>query len=497
MMSAVFKTVMGLNKSQVGSTPIHFRHFSTLDEERYQEPYMDNVRRHIPAVHKILNDPALSPVKNSLGEGILTLLTHKALSTLREEINNIPEDEIYQGKIHEKIIHDVLTLSKCLPPQNRKCINATGIILHTGLGRAPLGNQCAENLNIALKYNLVQIDPLSNQRSLREEYIEMLMHHLSGAEASTIVNNNAAATFLMLRSLFTGKEVIISRGHLVEIGGSYRMPDIMAESGCIMKEVGTTNKTHLKDYASAITENTGAFLYVHQSNFRIHGFASIPSLEELCTLGKKHGIPVIVDLGSGALVSMNEWGLPHEPTVREVISAGVLACCFSGDKLIGGPQAGIICGSKSAIETIRKNSFSRMFRVCKLTLRGMETALSAFANGTHIHDIPVYQMLSRSTKSLEDRGAEIIKKAGNLSELSLVKSTAYLGGGSTPDSGVPSCAISIPLENRSPKAVLTKLHLHNPLIFPHIHQNSLLFEMRTIDPEDDIDVAKAIQAFLS
>lgn len=457
--------------------------------------------RHIPSVHSVLNDPALSPLKNTVGEGVLGIFVKSVLERERNELkktfNESDTDDLIKESIRTKIIHEILTLIKFLPPQNRRAINASGIILHTGLGRAPLGNSCIDNLSIAASYNLVQIDPNSNERSLREEYIEMLMHSLSGAQATTIVNNNAAATFLMLHSLFSEKEVVISRGHLVEIGGSYRMPDIMAQSKCIMKEVGTTNKTHLSDYTKAISENTAAFLYVHQSNFRIHGFSSIPSLEELCKLGKEHNIPVVVDLGSGALVSMTEWGLEHEITVKEVISAGASVCCFSGDKLLGGPQAGIICGEKSSIEKIRKDSFSRMFRPCKLTLRGIETILSSFVNNTFREEIPVYKMLSYSLKSLEDRGKKIIKKSKSIEGISLIKSKAYLGGGSAPDSSIPSYAISIPLNGRSHKVILRNLHLYNPLIFPHIHNDHVLFDLRTIDPEDDFHIINALQANLS
>jgi L-seryl-tRNA(Ser) seleniumtransferase len=453
--------------------------------------------RHIPSVHKILGDPSLSEIKDNTGEGILLLFIRQALDSCRKRLlseKTEGSDKILnEDSLYSEIIKEIIRESNYLPPQNRRAINASGIILHTGLGRAPLGSNTVKNLFIASGYNLVQLDPQSNARSLRESYIEMIMKELSGAEATTVVNNNAAASFLMLEALYKGKEVIISRGHLVEIGGSYRMPDILSQSGCIMKEIGTTNKTHLKDYESAIHEHTGALLYVHQSNFRIHGFASIPSLSDLCALGKKHNIPVVVDLGSGALVSMEKWGLPHEDTVKEVMDAGATVCCFSGDKLIGGPQAGILCGSKEAIEKIRKSSFSRMFRVCKLTLRALESTLTSFANNTHTSDIPVYQILEYSIDALEQRGAHIIQEAGIGNTAKVIPTLAYLGGGSSPDAGIESRAIAISVHAKACDTLVSKLHSHSPGIFPRIHDGMILFDLRTIFPEDDHEVSNILK----
>jgi len=262
-------------------------------------------------------------------------------------------------------------LVRLCQPQGRRAINASGILLHTGLGRAPLADDAAAALAGTTRYSVLQASLESGDRSLREEKIQRLLIELTGCEAATVVNNNAAATMLILHTLAAGREVIISRGQLIEIGGSFRMPDVMSRSGAILREVGTTNRTHVRDYEEAINERTAAIMHVHTSNYRVRGFAGAPDIGELVELGRRRDVAVIDDLGSGAIVPLAEFGIGNEPLVKDSIAAGADVVCFSGDKLICGPQAGIICGKKPIIERIRRSAFARMFRVCKLTLAGL------------------------------------------------------------------------------------------------------------------------------
>ena len=449
--------------------------------------------RKIPSVQKLLDSKSLDSKKYS--RGLIKFFVDIVLDAIRSNKTDLLNLKIREEDLEVEKLGDIcmdFMLSEL--PNNKKVINGTGIILHTGLGRAPLSENAKRSLMVASDYNLVQADKKSGERCLREDFIQKIIKALSGAEDTTVVNNNAAATFLMLKSLTKNKEVIISRGQLVEIGGSYRMPDIMSESGSIMKEVGTTNKTHIKDYEEAITDNTGAILYVHQSNFKISGFTSHPSILELCELGKKHNIPVLADLGSGALVNLEKYGLAHETTVKEIISAGAMACCFSGDKLIGGPQAGIICGNKNLIEAIRKDSYSRMFRVCKLTLRSLEASLLPFLDQTYETEIPIYKFLTTSCDVLRTR-AESITRYFSSKNFSIVDTVSYLGGGSVPDEGIPSVAIAVACRNTKEAQILSeKLRFSTPSVFSRVNNQDVFVDLRTINDCDDTTLSAILNS---
>ncbi|HMO16610.1 MAG TPA: L-seryl-tRNA(Sec) selenium transferase [Oligoflexia bacterium] len=460
-----------------------------------------NKARFLPSISSLIEDVTLSDIRESIGTGVFSALSKKALEILRLEIQgeSVTEQDLDQSVqksiILSKVKNEILKLSRILPPATKEAINGTGILLHTGLGRAPLANNSI--LSLAAGYNAVQIDRQNGTRSLREEYIELLLRELVSAESTTVVNNNAAATFLVLKSLFKGKEVIISRGHLVEIGGSYRMPDIMSESGCIMREVGTTNKTHIKDYISAINENTGAIVFVHQSNFKIHGFSSIPSLKEICELGKSRSIPVFADLGSGSLVDLTRFGLPHELSIKEVIAAGASVCCFSGDKLLGGPQAGIICGKKQFIEKIRNDPFSRMFRVCKLTLRLLEDSLESFINSNYLDSVPLYSLLNVTQDELKTRANNLCEKLqDNISNLSKesessykfsVKNTnAFMGGGSSADASIESYSLTISFtDEKLAGKIAEELRFQSPGIFGRVSDGKVFIDFRGVFKTQD------------
>jgi L-seryl-tRNA(Ser) seleniumtransferase len=363
----------------------------------------------------------------------------------------------------------------------RRAINATGILLHTGLGRAPFCAEASEAVAAGDRYAVLQTSIETGQRCQRDTDIEAMLRTLTGCEAATVVNNNAAGTMLVLNTLSEGKECIVSRGQLVEIGGAFRLPDVMEKSGATLREVGTTNRTHLRDYENAINENTGAIIHVHTSNYRVRGFSGTPSIQELVPLGKKHGIPVADDLGSGALVPLSEFGITNEPLVRDSVAAGADLMCFSADKLICGPQGGIILGKADWLRRIRKNPFARMFRCDKLTLAGLQATLVHFVNGVYRERIPLYRMLSRQLPDLEvdaRRIAEALEDVPGITA-TIGDDVAYIGSGSIPDEGIPSKVVRLD----SPHGVhriSAALRRHVPSIFGRVSHDGLVLDMRTL-----------------
>ncbi len=410
------------------------------------EKELNSKLRSLPSVGKVLDNPALQPAIKCAGKNLFKCLLNDYLGKIREGL--------VSGKLvhfnYDKLIDEIsFSVNSICDNSMREVINATGILLHTGLGRSALSNVAVGSITAAAKYTPVQSDPVTGKRSLRESKVEVLLKELTGAEAVTVVNNNAAATMLVLNTLAKDKEVVISRGQLVEIGGAFRMPDVMTMSGAIMKEIGTTNRTHLSDYRNAFDENVGALMHVHTSNYRLRGFGGTPDISEIVSLAKELGLYSIDDLGSGALVSLEKWGVESEPLIKDSITAGVDLCCFSGDKLIGGAQSGIICGKYEHIEKIRKNPFARMFRVDKLTLAALEATLAIWVNGEYEEKIPLYKMLCTSKQILKNRAMELSSKISGkiFAEISIEESEAYIGSGSLPDSGIKSWAVSLKFKN--------------------------------------------------
>lgn len=464
----------GMNRKQINATRCKHREIKPTGG-------INEKLRGIPSVDIFFKSKDGKSLSDEFGAGIAKFTFKKVLNKIRKGIktDNIPLPS--SAELAELTKNNLIRLTQ---PAGRHAINATGILLHTGLGRAPYPQNGVDSLSIFNGYSLLQTDLESGKRSLREEHIEELLCELTGCEAATILNNNAEATMLILNELAKDKEVIISRGQLVEIGGSFRMPDVMDQSGAIMKEIGTTNKTHIKDYNNALSDNTGVLLHVHTSNYRVRGFSSTPSVKDLCEFRKKHApnIPVVDDLGSGGLVHLSQFGLPNEPLIKESIAAGVDLVCFSGDKLICGPQAGIICGKKTLVDKIRKNSFARMFRVGKMTLSVLESTLIHFVNNTYKEEIPFYKMLDRTIESLSKDADEILKNLPTTEDyiVSVKDDVAYIGSGSVPDLGIPDKVLSIePLHIDVAK--LAKLLRNNiPSVFCRIKNNTLLFNMRTL-----------------
>lgn len=372
-------------------------------------------------------------------------------------------------------------------PSLRRVINATGVVIHTNLGRAPLGREAVDALTaIARGYSNLEYDLEKGERGTRDGHCESLLRELLKCEAAVVVNNNAAAVLLVLNTLADGGEVIISRGELVEIGGSFRIPEIMAKSGAILREVGTTNRTRLSDYEVAVTDRTRLILRVHQSNFKIVGFAERPALAELVALGHDRGLPVVEDLGSGCLVDLRELGLAEEPVAPQSIAAGVDLCTFSGDKLLGGPQAGIVAGRQGLIAMIRRNPWLRVVRPDKLCFAALESTLRDY----RYHEwarLPVLRMLSTPAKTIRRRAQTLVRKLGKTKapECSILPGFSTTGGGTAPDSRIPTFLLAIRHCGRSAEDVDRALRSHEPPIIARVQDGQVLIDLRTVEPDGE------------
>ena len=443
--------------------------------------------RKLPSIEELMKTDELIRLTEDHDRELIVDIARSVMDEVRSGIKN----GAAETSIEDICQTVVMRVNEKFAPSMRHAINATGIILHTGLGRAMLSQTaCAAVSDTIRGYCTLATDLDTGQRGSRDVHLSSLLCDLTGAEAATIVNNNAAATMIILNTLARGKEVIVSRGQLVEIGGSFRMPEVMEMSGAVLREIGTTNKTHMRDYAKAINENTGAILRVHQSNYRIVGFTSEPSIQELAPLAREHGLPIIDDLGSGALVDLKAYGLEPEPMVRDSITAGIDAACFSGDKLIGGPQSGIIVGKKDTIQKIKKNPLARALRVGKLEVAAMEATLKLFLDPSKLNERhPTYRMLSIGLDELDRRAKCVAEK---LSNVSVVDGKSQVGSGSVPAETLPTKLLAVKPSGMSADAFARKLRYSNPPIFARIHQDTVLFDFRTIQPEEDEAVIAAI-----
>ena len=370
-------------------------------------------------------------------------------------------------------------------PFYRKVINAAGIVLHTGLGRAVLPKQVLEQITSELSgYSLLQLGIEDGKRSSRDSHIEQMFSILTGAEAATIVNNNAAATALVLNTIANGKEVIVSRGQLVEIGGSFRLPDVMAFSGAKLVEVGTTNKTHLRDYENAITEETAAILRVHPSNYKIEGFSSEVSLKPIVDLAHANGLIAFDDVGAGSLVDFSKYGFEKEPTLSESIAEGADILCSSGDKLIGASQAGIILGKSDIVKKVKKNQFARIVRVDKMTLVALEATLRLFMNEEKaLEQVPTLRMMLRSYVSVKSEASKIaakLRKAKLNAEIEVIDGFSQTGSGSFPTQNLKSRLVAIFSEKVSSVSVANKLRHYRTPIFTRIQDDKILLDPRCL-----------------
>ena len=427
------------------------------------------------------------------------------LDAIREAIS-LRRKEILEGTTKEVSLESMapdisLNVKRLATPSLRPLINATGIVVHTNLGRSILSERIMENVStIATGYSNLEYDLASGSRGKRHTHIKRLLREITGAEDGFAVNNNAAAVFLCLSALARGREVIVSRGELVEIGGSFRVPDVMSHSGALLKEVGTTNKTHLHDYENACSEATALILKVHKANFRIIGFTEEVPVEKLVSFGHGRGVPVMYDLGSGCLIPLGQYGIHGEPTVQETVKSGADLITFSGDKLLGGPQAGIIVGKRELVERVRRHPLARAVRIDKLTLAALETTLLEYLDGEEAKEhIPTLRMLLEDPGTIKARAKKIashIKRVTKDAVLQVIEDSSQAGGGSLPEVQFPTYVVAIKPENISVNELEERLRKGEPAIIARIQGNSLILDARTIADREITAVAHAVAAAL-
>lgn len=460
----------------------------------------DNPFRRLPAVHQVLETPAVRDLAGRHAPDVITEAVRQELAALRQRIVS-GETEAGTDHLHELGKRVQQRLAREDRPYLRTVINATGIILHTNLGRAPLPEAAAQAAyQAARQYLNLELSLESGQRSSRQIPIRRILAQLLGAESATAVNNNAAATVLVLRALCAGKEVIVSRGQLIEIGGSFRIPEIMAVSGAILREVGTTNITRLSDFECAIGPNTAALLQVHTSNYRVSGFTEAVSTAELVTLGRKHQLLVLDDVGSGALLDFQRFGFTGEPLARESLRQGADLVLFSGDKLLGGPQAGLIAGRTELIQKIEQDPLMRAFRLDKMTLAALEATLRIYLDERRaLQEIPILRMLSCSKQELRKRAeslAERLRQLPGIASIRVVEDVAYVGGGSLPDQAVPGIVLEVKAKVLSEAVLAQRLRVGEPAVMSRLRAERLIFDVRTVFPEQEEPLLAAVQAAL-
>ena len=442
--------------------------------------------RSIPKVDILLEKEEIQNAIEEYGREIVMEAIREEMEGLRAYIGTCEDEKAALDKI-ESLTEQILRhVEKVNTPNMRMVINGTGTILHTNLGRAPISQEHMTKLsNIVTGYSNLEYNLEAGKRGERYSHFEELLCRLTGAEAAMAVNNNAAAVMLILSSMAKGGEVVVSRGELVEIGGKFRIPDVMEQSGATLVEVGTTNKTHYSDYEDAITEETKALLKVHTSNYRIVGFTDTVTIADLAPLAKERELPLIEDLGSGVLVDLSKYGLTYEPTVQDSIKNGADVVCFSGDKLLGGPQAGIIIGKKKYIDMMKKNQLTRALRIDKFTATALELVLQEYLSEEKaIQNIPVLRMIHETKEEVTARARSLknmLNRAGLDADFGLEECESQIGGGSLPLERIPSMAVTVKPHNISvPKLEEEMRHLEVPII-PRTANDTIYLDVRTIE----------------
>ena len=453
---------------------------------------MKELLRKIPKVDELLRSESLAQALQLYGDHAVTKAVREELDALRQgilqqQITAMPEPDALCSRICKR----AQLVSR---PSFQPVINGTGILLHTNLGRACLSEKAARTVHNASKaYSNLEYDLTTGKRGSRYSHVEEILCRLTGAESALVVNNNAAAVLLVLSALTQGGQVPVSRGELVEIGGSFRIPEIMEACGAQLKEVGATNKTHLYDYERAINEHTKALMKVHTSNYRIVGFSETPALSDLVELGHRYGLPVIEDLGSGSLVNLEQFGIHGEPTVQDSLKAGVDVVSFSGDKLLGGPQAGIILGKQTYLDILKRHPLNRAMRVDKMTLAALEATLQSY-DQEKAEEIPVIGMLSAKEDALHQKAellASLLAEAGIAADI--VPTEGRVGGGSVPNQSLPSYAIAL---GGNVEALEETLRLGLQPIIGRIHEGRYLLDVRTLFESDFSVIVEALKEAL-
>ena len=474
----------------------------SVESKRVLSAEQSDLLRQIPSVDELLSRPRLGALATRVDRNLLVEVTRAALADLRASIAGVSPVAVSFSPGHlESVVADMVErlLARSLWP----VINATGVILHTNLGRAPLASAVIDELRrTALQFSNLEYDLEAGERGKRDVHTAELLCRLTGAEDAVVVNNCAAAVLVVLAALAKGGEVIVSRGELIEIGDGFRIPEIMAESGAVLREVGTTNRTRLADYENAIGERTRLLLRVHPSNFQITGFTDKPSLGELVQLGRRTGLPLAEDLGSGCLVDLAAYGIA-EPTVRESVEAGVGLVTFSGDKLLGGPQAGIIAGRKELVSRVRRYPLFRALRVDKLTLAALEVTLGAYLRAAY-HEIPALEMILTTRDQLKRRAENFFRELRpelplNEVTLEISDGASLVGGGSTPAQSLPTPLLRISSVRRSAAELESRLRRSatGVPVIARLEDDRLVIDLRTVFPEQEPLLIKSLAAALN
>lgn len=462
----------------------------------------NNQLRNLPAVDEVLAFSGVEELITNYPRPVVVTAIRDTLEDLRKSIleaKNIQDEnvDISPEAIALRVSH---RCEEVLRPRLRRVINATGVVVHTNLGRSILAKSALQALmEVARGYSNLEYNLESGERGSRHDHIRDIIIRLTGAEDAMVVNNNAAAVLLALSAIAKDKEVVVSRGQLVEIGGSFRIPDVMRQSGASLVEVGATNKTHLEDYRKAISENTGMLLKVHSSNFKIVGFTSEVSISSLVSLGQEYGVPVMDDLGSGMLVDLAEYGSIDEPTVHESINAGAQIVTFSGDKLLGGPQAGIMVGARKYISMCRTHPLARAVRVDKFTLAALEATLRIYLDPQGcLQQIPTLNMITQDVDSLMPKAKrlaeQLTKVVGKRYYIEVVTETSKAGGGALPLLEIPTAAVAVMSEDSGINELESRLRAHTPPIIARIKEERLILDVRTIAEDEFGEIVSALNA---
>ncbi len=446
-----------------------------------------NALRSLPSVERVLADARVAALAARHGHDAVVALTRAVLEEARRQLRDAG------GPLARPPVDAVLERAASLEPSLRRAINATGVIIHTNLGRAPLSDAAiAAMAEVSRSYSNLEFDLEAGERGSRYVHLMATLQRLTGAGDAIAVNNNASALLLALSALARGGEVVISRGQLVEIGGGFRIPDVMRQSGAALVEVGTTNRTYLRDYADAITEHTVALLRVHASNFRVVGFTEQPSLEDLATLARERGLLLLDDIGSGALLDPRPYGLGGEPLVQDSVAAGADVVLFSGDKLLGGPQAGIAIGRATAIEAMRRHPLARAVRMDKASIAALAATLDHYARGEAAEAIPVWRMIAAPPSELRARAERWATACGGAAQV--VPARSMVGGGSLPEESLESFACAVAPRDGDADGLAAHLRKQSPPVVARIERGRVLLDPRTVDPREDGEVEQALRA---
>ncbi|HSB08203.1 MAG TPA: L-seryl-tRNA(Sec) selenium transferase [Blastocatellia bacterium] len=455
--------------------------------------------RSLPSIERLLERPLASTLSATLSRERVRDLLREITEALREEVgagkwSTADGEDSLTEEIERRLERRAAQVAR---PSLRRVINATGVIIHTNLGRAPLAGSAAQAVSeVASHYSNLEYDLTRGERGQRETHCQELLARVAGSEAAVLANNNAAAVLLVLNTLAEGGEVIVSRGELIEIGGSFRIPDVMAKSGAILREVGTTNRTRVSDYQSAINERTRLILRVHPSNYRIIGFTERPGVHEIADLARRTGLPSFEDLGSGCLIDLSPYGVRDEPVVAQSLRAGISVVSFSGDKMLGGPQAGIVAGSREIVERVRKNPLMRALRVDKMTYAAIEATLRLYERGVALTEVPVIRAIASTYDELSQRASRfrdsIVQAIGGKLTVSLEDGASVIGGGSAPEVQLPTVLVTLEAKGLSAGSLDKSLRGYHISIVTRTERNRVLIDLRTVAPEEEAVILEAI-----